>query len=221
MPSWARRRRATSRSATRRSTSRSSAGAIRRLSRGPAAEERHPRGRGDVHAPHGHEPRFQAVRRQARAPGDQLCDRHRPHHQAPGQGQGLSRGELAAAHLARLRQGAASPTPTIPKRPRSCWPRRAIPNGFEFEWTTSQNESWGLPIVEAVIPMLAKVGIKVKLKLVEVTVLTDLPTRANSRPSSCSSLTGPDSLGAMKCFHSKTPRPACNYTASRMRSSTS
>ncbi len=47
------------------------------------------------------------------------------------------------------------------------------PNGFEFEWTTSQNESWGLPIVEAIIPMLAKVGIKLKPKLVEVTVLTD------------------------------------------------
>ena len=40
--------------------------------------------------------------------------------------------------------------------------------------TTSQNESWGLPIVEAIIPMLAKVGIKVKPKLVEVTVLTDI-----------------------------------------------
>ena len=25
-------------------------------------------------------------------------------------------------------------------------------DGFEFEWTTSQNESWGLPIVEAVDP---------------------------------------------------------------------
>ena len=32
------------------------------------------------------------------------------------------------------------------------------PKGFEFEWTTSQNESWGLPIVEAVIPMLDKGG---------------------------------------------------------------
>ena len=33
------------------------------------------------------------------------------------------------------------------------------PNGFEFEWTTSQNESWGLPIVSAVIPLLDMVGI--------------------------------------------------------------
>ena len=47
-------------------------------------------------------------------------------------------------------------------------------DGFEFEWTTSQNESWGLPIVEAVIPMLARVGIKVKVKQVEVSVLIEL-----------------------------------------------
>ena len=49
-----------------------------------------------------------------------------------------------------------------------------LSRGFEFEWTTSQNESWGLPIVEAVIPMLARVGIKVKVKQVEVAVLTEL-----------------------------------------------
>jgi peptide/nickel transport system substrate-binding protein len=48
------------------------------------------------------------------------------------------------------------------------------PNGFEFEWTTSQNESWGLPIVEAVIPMLDKVGIKVKIKQVETAVLAEV-----------------------------------------------
>ena len=46
-------------------------------------------------------PRRQAVQRQAGAPGDQLRDRHRPDHQAAGQGQGLSRDELAAALLGR------------------------------------------------------------------------------------------------------------------------
>src|ERR1700704_5542426 len=85
------------------------------------------------------------------------------------------------------------------------------PNGFEFEWTTSQNESWGLPIVEAVIPMLAKVGIKVKPKLIEVTVLTDIIIKGDFQAVISSSLTGPDSLAQLKCFHSKTPRTACNY----------
>jgi peptide/nickel transport system substrate-binding protein len=86
-------------------------------------------------------------------------------------------------------------------------------NGFEFEWTTSQNESWGLPIVEAVIPFLAKVGIKVKPKLVEVTVLTELAMKGDFQAYIGSSLTGPDSLATLRCFYSKTPRSACNYIA--------
>ena len=166
---------------------------------------------GGLHPPHGHEPRLEAVRRQARAPGDQPCDRHRPHHQAPGEGQGLPGGQLAAVDVAGLRQGPASPTPSIPRRRRSCSPKPGYPNGFEFEWTTSQNESWGLPIVEAVIPMLARVGIKVKVKQVEVTVLVDLRSKGEFEAFILSNQSGPDALGALKCFHSATPMTACNY----------
>ena len=61
-----------------------------------------------------------------------------------------------------------------PDKAKKLLAEAGYPDGFEFELTTSQNESWGLPIVEAMIPMLAKVGIKVKPKLVEVTVLTDI-----------------------------------------------
>jgi len=86
------------------------------------------------------------------------------------------------------------------------------PDGFEFELTTSQNESWGLPIVEAIIPMLAKVGIKLKPKLVEVTVLTDIAMKGEHQAYIGSNLTGPDSLATLRCYYSKTPRTACNYT---------
>lgn len=86
------------------------------------------------------------------------------------------------------------------------------PNGIEFELTTSQNESWGLPIVEAIIPMLAKAGIKVKPKLVEVTVLTDILMKGEHQALISSNLTGPDSLATLQCFYSKTPRTACHYT---------
>ena len=64
-----------------------------------------------------------------------------------------------------------------PARAKKLLAEAGYPNGFEFEWTTSQNESWGLPIVEAVIPMLARVGIKVKVKQVEVSVLVDLRSK--------------------------------------------
>jgi peptide/nickel transport system substrate-binding protein len=97
-----------------------------------------------------------------------------------------------------------------PDKAKKLLAEAGYPDGFEFEWTTSQNESWGLPIVEAVIPYLAKVGIKVKPKLIEATVLTDILLKGDFQAIISSSLTGPDSLAQLKCFHSKTPRTACN-----------
>ena len=84
-------------------------------------------------------------------------------------------------------------------------------DGFEFEWTTSQNESWGLPIVEAIIPMLAKVGIKVKVKQVETAVLLETIRKGEFQAYVFSMQTGPDPLAAMKCYHSSTPLASCNY----------
>ena len=81
-----------------------------------------------------------------------------------------------------------------PEKAKKLLAEAGYPNGFEFELTTSQNESWGLPIVEAIIPMLARVGIKVKPKLVEVTVLTDIAMKGEHQAYICSNLTGPDSL---------------------------
>ncbi len=97
-----------------------------------------------------------------------------------------------------------------PEKAKKLLAEAGYPNGFEFEWTTSQNESWGLPIVEAVIPMLARVGIRVKTKLVEVTVLTDVVAKGEFQAYIGSSQTGPDPLGTLRCFHSGTPRTACN-----------
>jgi len=85
------------------------------------------------------------------------------------------------------------------------------PQGFEFEWTTSQNESWGLPIVAAVIPMLDKVGIKAKVKQVETAVLSEVVRSGDYQAFVYSQQTGPDPLAALKCFHSSTPQSACNY----------
>jgi peptide/nickel transport system substrate-binding protein len=85
--------------------------------------------------------------------------------------------------------------------------------GFEFEWTATPNESWGVPIVEAVIPMLEKVGIKAKIKPVEGSVLAGIVSKGEYQAYIWSNTSGPDPLGSLKCFHSATPQSACNYTA--------
>ncbi len=99
-----------------------------------------------------------------------------------------------------------------PEKAKKLLAEAGYPDGFEFEWTTSQNESWGLPIVEAAIPYLAKVGIKVKPKLVEAAVLSDVIPKGEYQAYIWSNQSGPDPAATLKCYHSKTPRTACNYT---------
>jgi peptide/nickel transport system substrate-binding protein len=99
-----------------------------------------------------------------------------------------------------------------PAKARQLLADAGYPNGFEFEWTTSQNESWGLPIVEAIIPMLDKVGIKVKVKQVETAVLAEVIRKGEFQAYVYSMATGPDPQAALKCFYSSTPQSACNYT---------
>ncbi|WP_083514699.1 ABC transporter substrate-binding protein [Bradyrhizobium manausense] len=103
------------------------------------------------------------------------------------------------------------PYPYDPAKAKQLLSEAGYPQGFEFEWTTSQNESWGLPIVSAVIPMLDKVGIKVKVKQVETAVLAEVVRTGDYQAFIYSQQSGPDPLAALKCFHSSTPQPACNY----------
>ncbi|HJZ30400.1 MAG TPA: ABC transporter substrate-binding protein, partial [Hyphomicrobiaceae bacterium] len=79
-----------------------------------------------------------------------------------------------------------------PEKAKKLLEQAGYKDGFEFEWSTSQNESWGLPIVEAVIPMLAKVGIRAKVKQMEVSVLVDAQRKGDYQAYILSSQTGPD-----------------------------
>ncbi|QPC42714.1 ABC transporter substrate-binding protein [Kaustia mangrovi] len=85
-------------------------------------------------------------------------------------------------------------------------------DGFEFEVIATSNESWGVPIIEAIVPMLAKVGIKVTIKPVEGSVLSESVRAGKFQAFMWSLETGPDPLAALKCFDSSTPQSACNYT---------
>ncbi|MBA8881845.1 ABC transporter substrate-binding protein [Phyllobacterium myrsinacearum] len=100
-----------------------------------------------------------------------------------------------------------------PAKAKALLTEAGYPDGFEFEVTASPNESWGVPIVEAILPMLKKVGITVKPKPVESTVLGDQVTTNNFQSFLWSIPSGPDPLSAMRCFYSKTPQSACNFTS--------
>ena len=99
-----------------------------------------------------------------------------------------------------------------PEKAKALLAEAGYPDGFEFEVTATSNESWGVPIVEAILPMLKKVGITIKPKPVESSALIEAVTTDNFQAYILSNLTGPDPLNTMRCFHSKTTQAACNYT---------
>lgn len=103
------------------------------------------------------------------------------------------------------------PYPYDPEKAKALLAEAGLADGFEFELTATQNESWGLTIVEAIIPMLDKVGIKVKAKPVEAAVLSEVVPAGDFESFMWSLESGPDPLTAMQCFYSKTPQSACNY----------
>lgn len=84
-------------------------------------------------------------------------------------------------------------------------------DGFDVELTATQNESWGLPIVEAIIPMLNEVGIRVTANPVEGSVLGEVVPSGDHQAFMWSNVSGPDPMTVMASFYSRTPTSAGNY----------
>jgi len=86
------------------------------------------------------------------------------------------------------------------------------PNGFEMEVIATPDRTYGIGILEAVIPYLKKVGITVKPKLVENAIAQEIVfVNGDFDAYIWSFNAGPDPLAALRRFASTTPNTAGNY----------
>ncbi|WP_099825112.1 ABC transporter substrate-binding protein [Oceaniglobus indicus] len=85
------------------------------------------------------------------------------------------------------------------------------PDGVDVELTATQNESWGLTIVEAIIPMLNEAGIRVTAKPVEASVLGAEVPAGDFHSFMWSNVSGPDPFAVMTSFYSDTSVSSGNY----------
>lgn len=82
-------------------------------------------------------------------------------------------------------------------------------DGFEFEAMVTDGES-SLGVLQAMMPFLSAVGINAKPKVVESGVLLDAINAGEAMAWFRSNGTGPDPVGALRCFDSRVSRSACN-----------
>ncbi len=83
--------------------------------------------------------------------------------------------------------------------------------GFTLDVYCTSNKSWGVGVVEALIPFLKKINITVKPLLVEGAVMAGHAQKGTFQSLIWSLDSGPDPLQALMRFHSSNPRTSGNY----------
>lgn len=86
-----------------------------------------------------------------------------------------------------------------------------LEKGFSFEVLCTTSKSYGVGVVETMIPFLKKINIEVKPQLVEGAVLAERARAGDFQAATWSLESGPDPLQALMRFHADNPRSASNY----------
>ncbi|WP_300671967.1 ABC transporter substrate-binding protein [Desulfoluna sp.] len=86
-------------------------------------------------------------------------------------------------------------------------------DGFTFECIATANKSWGVGIVEALIPFLKRINITIKPQQLEGAALGERCRTGKFDAFIWSNESGPDPLETLNRYRSTTPRSAGNYTA--------
>ncbi|MCG8563815.1 MAG: ABC transporter substrate-binding protein, partial [Desulfobacterales bacterium] len=83
--------------------------------------------------------------------------------------------------------------------------------GFELEFLGTGNKSYGIPVVETLVPFLEKLNIKVSMQQLEGGILYDRLVADDYQGIIWSFNSGPDPYQALRRWHSTNPNTSGNY----------
>lgn len=98
-----------------------------------------------------------------------------------------------------------------PEKAKQLMKAAGYENGFEFECLATSNKSWGVEIVEAIIPYLKKINITVKPQLMEGAAMAARAKAGDFQALIWSLESGPDPLIVLQRWHSRNLRSSGNY----------
>jgi len=104
-----------------------------------------------------------------------------------------------------------------PGKARALMKEAGYEKGFSFECIGTSNESWGVVVVEAVMPFLKRISVTVKPQQLEGAALADRVRKMDFQAFiwSLSSGGGGDPLQALQRWHSQNPSTAGNFVGYR------
>ena len=102
-----------------------------------------------------------------------------------------------------------------PEKAKELMKQAGYEKGFTFECLGTSNESWGIPVVEAIMPFLKQINVTVKPQQLEGAALSARMQKLDYQAFiwSLSSGAGGDSLQALARWESKNPPTAGNFVA--------